>query len=161
MAGYRYGYTTSVQVISWTNPDQSSPSSTAQQYASTSHLGIAPCLPTPSPTCPAHSFLHLQLLHHHCQSQSSTPSPHGPPSYSTSTNNGEVLLTSDSSTSLSSAHTTKGDPGYNMATFFSTIKRSFKDVGVEGDQIPTTAFLEACESVVSLFGISPPISISS
>ena len=48
-----------------------------------------------------------------------------------------------------------------MATFFSTIKRSFKDVAVEGEQIPTTEFLEAAESLVTLFGTSSsPILIS-
>ncbi|CAZ85154.1 unnamed protein product [Tuber melanosporum] len=40
-----------------------------------------------------------------------------------------------------------------MSTFFSTAKRSFKDVGVEGEQIHTTEFLEASESVVSLFDL--------
>jgi len=40
-----------------------------------------------------------------------------------------------------------------MSTFFSTAKRSFKDVGVDGEQVPTTEFLEASESVVSLFDL--------
>ncbi|KAG0640936.1 glycolipid transfer protein domain-containing protein [Tuber brumale] len=40
-----------------------------------------------------------------------------------------------------------------MSTFFSTAKRSFKDVGVEGEQIHTTEFLEASESVVLLFDL--------
>ncbi|PUU75822.1 glycolipid transfer protein domain-containing protein [Tuber borchii] len=40
-----------------------------------------------------------------------------------------------------------------MATFFSTIKRSFKDVAAEGEQIPTTEFLEAAESLVTLFDL--------
>ncbi|PWW75656.1 glycolipid transfer protein [Tuber magnatum] len=40
-----------------------------------------------------------------------------------------------------------------MPTFFSTSKRSFKDVGAEGEQIRTTEFLEACELVVSLFDL--------
>ncbi|CUS12093.1 unnamed protein product [Tuber aestivum] len=38
-----------------------------------------------------------------------------------------------------------------MTTFFATAKRSFKDVGVEGEQIQTTEFLQASESVVTLF----------
>lgn len=41
------------------------------------------------------------------------------------------------------------------STYFDTAKRSFKDVPVIDDQIATTEFLEASESVVALFGISP------
>jgi hypothetical protein len=43
-------------------------------------------------------------------------------------------------------------------TFFTTAKRSFKDVPIQEDkQIPTTEFLEASESLVTLFGKSTPI----
>lgn len=44
-------------------------------------------------------------------------------------------------------------------TFFDTIKRSFVNVPVDESKdnaISTTEFLEAAESLVSLFGMSPP-----
>lgn len=39
-------------------------------------------------------------------------------------------------------------------TYFDIAKRSFKDVPVVNGEIATTEFLEAAESVVSLFGTS-------
>lgn len=38
-------------------------------------------------------------------------------------------------------------------TFFDTLKRSFTDVPVENGKIATTQFLEACESLTTLFGL--------
>jgi len=40
-----------------------------------------------------------------------------------------------------------------MPTFFETAKRSFKDVPITDDKIATTEFLEASESLVTLFDI--------
>ena len=45
-----------------------------------------------------------------------------------------------------------------MSTFFDTIKKSFVDVPVDeaaGGKIPTTEFLEASESLLTLFGAYP------
>lgn len=43
---------------------------------------------------------------------------------------------------------------YTMATFFDKIKRDFKDVPVDADnKIATAEFLEASESLVTLFGM--------
>jgi hypothetical protein len=45
-----------------------------------------------------------------------------------------------------------------MSTFFDTLKRSFTDVPVDAGKdnaISTTEFLEAAESLVTLFGMSP------
>ena len=38
-------------------------------------------------------------------------------------------------------------------TFFDTLKKSYTDVPVVGDKISTTEFLEASESLVTLFGV--------
>jgi hypothetical protein len=38
------------------------------------------------------------------------------------------------------------------ATFFDKIRKDFKDVPITDDKISTTEFLEAAESLVSLFG---------
>lgn len=42
-----------------------------------------------------------------------------------------------------------------MSTFFDTMKRSYEDVEVTPKGINTSQFLEASESLVSLFGIFP------
>lgn len=39
-------------------------------------------------------------------------------------------------------------------TFFDSIKKSFADVPVEGNAIDTSAFLEASESLTTLFGMA-------
>jgi hypothetical protein len=39
-----------------------------------------------------------------------------------------------------------------MATFFETLKKNFTDVPIDGDKISTSEFLEATESLVTLFG---------
>lgn len=38
-------------------------------------------------------------------------------------------------------------------TFFDTVKRSFTDVPIENGNIATTQFLEAAESLTTLFGM--------
>ena len=40
-----------------------------------------------------------------------------------------------------------------MSTFFDTMKRSYEDVQVTSNGINTSQFLEASESLVTLFGI--------
>jgi hypothetical protein len=39
-----------------------------------------------------------------------------------------------------------------MSGFFNTLKKSFKDVKVDGTSIDTSDFLEASESLTGLFG---------
>jgi hypothetical protein len=48
-----------------------------------------------------------------------------------------------------------------MSTFFDTLKKSFTDVPVTDGKIDTTSFLEAAESLITLFGTSPLLSLLS
>jgi hypothetical protein len=43
-----------------------------------------------------------------------------------------------------------------MSTFFDTIKRSYQDVQITDKGINTSQFLEASESLVTMFGMESP-----